>query len=629
MESWTNNYNDTKSPISQIKETNSEWETSNDDWGDSIETTIQQTNYLENILSENDLPKDTLDYINTKISELSPDEIAIIESIKNTNEFKEILMYESKEWNIIKTLNNFIINNKESKNIQAVEVKNQAVEVKNQAVEVKNQAVEEKTQAVDNDKRWVEIYKPNDENFNKITDELSKAVDLSNPKYDKLKQSAESELLKSNPNLKAEVWDKQYESYVNALALMMWKETFIKDNPALQSQFKNLENEARTNPVFKEIQINNYFKENPEYTRQTKDTVKALTLQNSKKLDIIYSNSWANFIQENDKWQKETIQISKNWWIEKSISANWFSIKSEILFKPNYSLEAKKITLENKQETLSSNISNPDLKKLNLKSNKNIESFITQLENDKQNISGNLENMSNEKISQEETELKKELDELKNKSDNDSIKREIEIYERLDELQNIPKQKSDLENNSKNIENDIKILQELSLINTELSQITWEINTEKTNYQQLQENSEIDIKNRLEFLDNIWITNLNKDKFTNILKNTQIEPLKFIDFDKPWFGLEKTTLNKIEQQKIIIQVLNQSISWDKTKPIDYQNEKAQNWIITDDLRKEIILNLKTIEWWINYWKIENNLKKFNETTEETTTSEIPKENDNN
>ena len=63
--------------------------------------------------------------------------------------------------------------------------------------------------------------------------------------------------------------------------------------------------------------------------------------------------------------------------------------------------------------------------------------------------------MPSQEVVEFDSKLKKELDELKNKSDNDSIKREIEIYERLDELQNIPKQKSDLENNSKNIENDI------------------------------------------------------------------------------------------------------------------------------------------------------------------------------
>ncbi len=83
MESWTNNYNDTTHPTSQIEETTCEWETSSDDWGDNIETTIQKPNYLENILSENDLPKDTLDYINTKISLLTIDEINIIEWIKN------------------------------------------------------------------------------------------------------------------------------------------------------------------------------------------------------------------------------------------------------------------------------------------------------------------------------------------------------------------------------------------------------------------------------------------------------------------------------------------------------------------------------------------------------------------
>ncbi len=293
-----------------------------------------------------------------------------------------------------------------------------------------------------------------------------------NPNYQKYQNEAKQKLLASNPNLEK---DKNFSDYVDSYILLQHQKEFLAWRPDLQASFETFAKNTSRLEIFKNIRIDEYIDRNlKDWTlKREKEQIKASLIPNWEDLQI----SWNEF----RSWDQVSI-LDKDSWPRKFITNYWYKIDTSQELETPYKYQYDKDQI----------ITNYNSKLKAYDSNQNTLKQLTQDIKDKE---------------QEESSL----------DENAWFRRDIFKAE----LETFLKDFNKLTQDSKTQEQQIKELEKQAKeLQSKEDRRIWD-------YRDNQEEKDEKAREILEFLHNIWFTNISQSDFEKIATTINSSPWKY------------------------------------------------------------------------------------------------------
>lgn len=386
-----------------------------------------------------------------------------------------------------------------------------------------------------------------------IKDVLKQELDLeNNPNYQEYKQQAEKQLIASNPWINK---DPNYQNYLDTWVLVQHQNEFLAWRPDLKASFDELTKISSTVEAFRNIRIDNYIDRNFSNTalERDKDKIKAWFLSDGSDLEI----DWKEF----KLWDQVQI-YDESWAPKRFIERYWWRMASDARFETKYPFqferdsiikEHTKAKIDYRQTTDKLVWLKTDIEKLD----RQISSLNPKDEGSKMQI---------ETLQAEKKKLVEDFDKTKTKWLN---------QEQL-----------------------IKALEWRAIdLESKEQQRVW-------NYRDQLNDSDEKTRWTLEFLNNIWITNISQQDFETMMSVVNSKYLTKSWFSKPFSSdnlLEKPSWDEFRYQRELISFLNKLLWLEWADAINPENvwkyvNGSDKSFTDNDFSQKVRDTLYT--WWI-------------------------------
>lgn len=480
----------------------------------NIEKTPWNLNYDEQITSK---LKEIL-WSNFSILEDEFDSLDTISSLDD--EKKKILLniLQSKPEVWFEIFDNRPIN--EAKILRIIEINH----IEENTIEDKTAQTETEIKQIGGTENKDRVKKEQEAELFKKTEDLKKELNLQeNPNYEKYQKQAQEELLKSTPWLQK---DPNFQSYVDTYILLQHQNEFLAWRPELKDKFSELTKWASTMEAFRNIKIEKYVERNfwdtPTLKRDV-DKIKAWFISNWEQLQI---NG-----REFRLWDQVQV-LDKSWEVKRRIESNWYSLSSDLPFEGFTKIDFEKFKIEQEREKALWDYKTTYDKAWMLKSD------ILKID--------------------------KEIGRLDSSSENSQLELETLQAERqqlVDQFEKETTKLLNLEQVIKGLDNEVERLERTKV-------------EQKSSYRErLNENDE-KIRQVLEFLNTIWITNIPQQDLETILSIVNSKYLSKSWFSKP-FSLnnlfEKPAWDEFRYHKEFITFFNKLLWLEWAEALKVEN----------------------------------------------------------
>lgn len=362
------------------------------------------------------------------------------------------------------------------------------------------------------------------ENFLNLSKELSEAVNLkNNPNYQKYQEQAQEELLRSTPWLQE---NPNFQSYIDTYILLQHQNEFLAWRPDLKDKFAELTKWASTVEAFRNIKIEKYVERNFSYTPTLKrdvDKLKAWFISNWEQLQV----NWRKF----RIWDQVQV-LDKSWEVKRRIESNWYSLSSDLPFEGFTKIDFEKFKIEQERE-------------------KALWDYKTTY--DKAWM-----------LKLDILKIDKEISKLDLSSENSQLQLETSQAERQKLIEDFEKETTKLLNLEQVIKN----------LDSELDRLDTTKVEQKTNYRERLNENDNKIRQVLDFLNTIWITNVSQQDLELILSIVNSKYLSKSWFSKPFSLnnlLEKPAWDEFRYQRELISFFNKLLWLEWSDAINPEN----------------------------------------------------------